>query len=277
MKSILVGTDFSNGSLIALDIAVDMCRRTGLNLKIVWVKKNKILASSEQLETTTHLAEDKLKSLCEKYQPQLTKSTIEWMILEGRVAEQIAELARKLESPMIVIGTNGASGFEKYVMGSTAVRIVMESPCPVLTIREGYDHTHGVHNIVVPIRTTPNSRQKVPHAIAAAKRTGAKIHNLGLLDTEQDRTALATYLKQVEEKLAKEGVEYVTTMVKYEDYADCVLNYADKVEAEMLVISTEQNRKISSFFLGTNAQQIVHRSQIPVLCIHPEDLGTISR
>lgn len=278
MKPIIVGTDFSKGSLVALEIAVDMCSRTGLDLKLVWVKKNRILASSEQSEITRHLAEDRLQSLCNQYQPQMPKSTIEWQVLEGgRVSECISDLARQLQSPMIVIGTNGASGFEKYLIGSTAVRIIQEAPCPVFTIRQGFDHTQGLHNIVVPIRTTANSRQKVPHAIAAAKRTGATIHILALYDTDMDKSSLRVYTKQVEERLEKEGVKFVADLRRYEDYGDCVLNYANEVKAEMLVISTEQNRPLSKIFLGTNAQQIVHRSQIPVLCIHPEDLGTVSR
>ena len=47
--------------------------------------------------------------------------------------------------------------------------------------------------------------------------------------------------------------------------------YCDDIKADLVVINTEQDRIISQIFLGTNAQQIVHRSQIPVLCIHPAD------
>ena len=49
------------------------------------------------------------------------------------------------------------------------------------------------------------------------------------------------------------------------------MNYCDDIKADLVVINTEQDRIISQIFLGTNAQQIVHRSQIPVLCIHPSD------
>ena len=58
---------------------------------------------------------------------------------------------------------------------------------------------------------------------------------------------------------------------KYSNYSDTVLDYATEIAADLVVINTEQDAIISQFFLGTNAQQIVHRSQLPVLCIHPED------
>ena len=57
----------------------------------------------------------------------------------------------------------------------------------------------------------------------------------------------------------------------YSNYCETVMHYADSIQADLVVINTEQDRVISQIFLGTNAQQIVHKSQIPVLCIHPED------
>ena len=59
-------------------------------------------------------------------------------------------------------------------------------------------------------------------------------------------------------------------------YSDTVLGYAEEVKADLVVINTEQDRIISQLFLGTNAQQIVNKSQIPVLCIHPEDYINVS-
>ena len=50
-----------------------------------------------------------------------------------------------------------------------------------------------------------------------------------------------------------------------------MLKYADEIKADLVIINTEQDKVISQFFLGTNAQQVVHKSQIPVLCIHPVD------
>ena len=76
--------------------------------------------------------------------------------------------------------------------------------------------------------------------------------------------------------LEKEGIPYKFEIRKYSSYCDTVLNYADDIQADLLVINTEQDRVISQIFLGTNAQQIVHRSQIPVLCIHPADYINVS-
>lgn len=277
MKSIIVGTDFSKGSYVALELATDIANKMECDIKIIWAKREKLLIDEEQQTIMTLLAEEKLKRLCEEYQPLMRNGTIRWEICKGKVAAVIAREARHANAPMIVIGTNGASGFEKYWMGSTAVRIVQEAPVPVLTIREGFNFHKQLERIVVPIRVNVNSRQKVPPAASMAKMFGAEVHILGLIDSPDQSAQLRAYIMQTAEFLGNEGVKYVSTVKKYKNYGDEVLNYAESVKADLVVINTEQDRIISQLFLGTNAQQIVHKSQLPVLCIHPADIFNFAK
>ncbi|MBP5677132.1 MAG: universal stress protein [Bacteroidales bacterium] len=271
MKSIIVGTDFSEGSFVALELAVDVANRMQTDILLVWVRREKKLFTGEQLEIMSNLAKDKLRALCDKYNPMMKHGKIHSQIVNGKVSSAIAEVAQRELSPMIVIGTNGASGFEKYFIGSQAARIVQDSPCPVLTMRQGYDFHKRLERIVVPIRVNANSRQKVPPAATMAKIFGSEVYILGLLDLKEEESALRTYIGQSIDYLEREKVPYKFEIRKYSTYSDTVLEYADAIKADLVIINTEQDRLISQFFLGTNAQQIVHKSQIPVLCIHPAD------
>lgn len=271
MKSIIVGTDFSEGSYAALELAVDVANRMQCDILLVWVRREKMLFTGEQLDILTNLAKDKLKALCDRYAPKMTAGRIHSRIINGKVSAAIAEVAKRELAPLIIIGTNGASGFEKYVIGSQAARIVQDSPCPVLTMRQGFDFHKRLERIVVPLRVNANSRQKVPPAASMAKIFGSEVHILGLLDLKEEESALRTYINQSTDFLEREGVPYHFEIRTYSTYSDTVLNYADEIKADLVIINTEQDRVISQLFLGTNAQQIVHKSQIPVLCIHPED------
>lgn len=272
MKPLIVGTDFSEGSYVALRYAVDVANHMQSDIILMWVRREKLLVDNEQLNIMTNLAEGKLKALCDEFQPKMKYGQIRWQTAKGKVAVAISTTALRELAPMIVIGTNGASGFEKYWMGSQAVRIVQDSPCPVLTVRQGYDFNEVVDHIVVPIRVNANSRQKVPPAATMAKMFDSEVHILGLLDLKEEEKALRIYVQQSIDYLEREGVKYSFEIRPYSNYCDTVLKYAEEVKADLLVINTEQDRILSQLFLGTNAQQIVHRSQIPVLCIHPEDL-----
>ena len=277
MKSIIVGTDFSKGSYVALEVAVDIANKMGTDIKLVWVRKEKKLVSNEQMDEAERLAEDKMQQLCDQHNTRMTAGKITWEIKRGHVATVISEEAKKYNAPMIVIGTNGASGFEKYMIGSTAVRIVQDAPCPTLTIREGFNFHKALENIVVPIRVNINSRQKVAPAAEIARIFGSTVHILGLIESAQDAYTLKLYLKQVETYFANTGIPYTTVGRRYENYSDTLLEYATSINADLVVINTEQDRLLARLFLGTNAQQIVNKSQIPVLSIHPEDIGSIAR
>ena len=271
MKPIIVGTDFSEGSYMALELAIDVANRFQSDIILIWARREKLLFNDEQLDIMTNLAQDKLQTLVDKYQPAMKFGKMRWQITNGKVAPALATTATRELASMIIIGTNGASGFEKYWMGSQAVRIVQDSPCPVLTVRQGYDFHKQLERIVVPIRINANSRQKVPPAASMAKIFDSEVRILGLLDMKEDESALSTYVQQSVDYLEKEGVRYQTEIHPYSNYCDTVMDYCDEIKADLVIINTEQDRIISQIFLGTNAQQIVHRSQIPVLCIHPSD------
>ena len=271
MKPIIVGTDFSEGSYMALELAIDVANRFQSDIILIWARREKLLFSDEQLDTMTNLAQDKLQMLCDKYQPAMKYGKMRWQITNGKVAPALATTATRELASMIIIGTNGASGFEKYWVGSQAVRIVQDSPCPVLIVRQGYDFHKKLERIVVPLRVNANSRQKVPPAASMAKIFDSEVHILALLDMKEEEGTLKAYVQQAIDYLEKEGVEYKVETREYSNYCDTVMNYCDDIKADLVVINTEQDRIISQIFLGTNAQQIVHRSQIPVLCIHPAD------
>lgn len=276
MKSIIVGTDFSNGSYEALDVAIDIANTIGVGVRILWVQKSNKTSFNEG--QTRRLAIDKLQQLCDKYNPVMKQgASVVWEVLQGKVENVIAEQAQKYQSPIVVIGTNGAEGREKYWGGSTAVRVMQKVPCPTLIIREGYKFRHTFDRIVVPVRIDADSRQKVPPAATIARVFNSCIHILGLTESVSETNTLKTYLKQVESYFDKEGITYSSIGRRYENYTDTVLQYCAEISADLVVINTQQDKLLARLFLGTNAQQMVHRSTVPVMCVHPEDVFTVAR
>ncbi len=63
------------------------------------------------------------------------KATVEFKVIEGRVAETLADFAGANEIDLIVIATHGRSGVSRWVRGSVADRILHFSSIPILMIR----------------------------------------------------------------------------------------------------------------------------------------------
>lgn len=58
-------------------------------------------------------------------------------VAEGNPAEHILEAARKFNVDAIAMSTHGRTGFSRLVMGSVALKVVAEAPCPVFLVPQG--------------------------------------------------------------------------------------------------------------------------------------------
>ena len=57
-------------------------------------------------------------------------------VSHGIPHETIVEYSEKVDIDLVVVGTHGRTGFDRYLLGSVTEKIVCTSPIPVLTVRE---------------------------------------------------------------------------------------------------------------------------------------------
>ena len=62
--------------------------------------------------------------------PDLTTS-----VVTGIPAEEILAKAEAVKASLIIMGTHGRRGFDHFIFGSTAEKVVKTASCPVLTVR----------------------------------------------------------------------------------------------------------------------------------------------
>lgn len=142
VERILFPTDFSEGAAHALRYAVDLAKTYNSKLHILHVIYDFTKATGSHIP---HISADELyKEMNEWAIKEIDKSCIEEIrglpdvektVLEGIPYEEIINFAEKEKTDIIVIGTYGRSGLERFIFGSTAERVVRRAPCPVLTVR----------------------------------------------------------------------------------------------------------------------------------------------
>lgn len=273
MENIIVGIDFSKGSECAIELSVDIANRMSLDLKMVYVSST----SQESGNSSEAEVQTKIEELVKKYQPCLTSTVMSYEITEGKVSQELARIAKQDEAVMVVVGTHGTSGYEKDWIGRNAYKTIEDTECPVLTIRENFDFNKELENIVLPIDSSMDTRQKVPFTIKMAKLFNSKIHILGLYSSESIMPMVDKYVDQVEKFVKSYNIEYTVEKTGSENITNSTLEYAEKMNADLIVIMTEQEKKLTNIVLGSYAQQMIHHSMIPVLTIHPEEINSTAR
>lgn len=277
MKTIISAVDFSDCSINALEHAVSIAKHSGSDLLMLWVNNpytTKTILSSDLSDDLVEEVEHQFTKLINKYSSELPESKIDYIIREGKVYREVVNQARESEAWLIVAGTHGSSGFEELWMGSNANRIVTAAPCPIITIRSGVEISRKLERIVMPMDNTMETRQKVPFTSELASAFDAEVHVLAIYTTsiEEIRDKVLIYAKQAAKYLKENGVRSQIVELEAENLSTVTIEYARKIDANLISIMTEQEKTAINLWLGPYAQQMVHHSPIPVLSIHPKEI-----
>jgi nucleotide-binding universal stress UspA family protein len=62
--------------------------------------------------------------------------SLETVVEEGHAADRIVETAARINNDLIIMGSYGMRGVDRAIMGSTAERVIMNAPCPLLIVRQ---------------------------------------------------------------------------------------------------------------------------------------------
>ena len=275
---ILVPIGFSDQSMIALGQAFNLAKikKSKIILLSVVEEPNKI--ESLFLDDKTHELQQKVneklvevgKDYAEKYNVE-----VDTMVAKGRVYQKIIDVAEMLSADLIVMGTNGTpKGVVKRVIGSNAERVVRLAHCPVITIK-GKNHKNGCENIILPLDLEKQTKEKVTLAIEYARYWNATIRVVSVLlrDKQDVKDKLVRNLNQVERFIQEVNLNCTAELLEGEKgkgLAESILDYEKKFESDLILIMTRQE-DIFSNKLGTDAREIIYRSEIPVMSIKPHE------
>lgn len=273
MKHIIVPVDFSPESLNGLELAIMLSHKFKAGIQMVYVQKKSNDYFKGFFEEEQKFAKSSFERIEKENKDRLARGThLTHFIKVGRVFQEVVNQAQAHNDSMIACSTHGGSGFEEFFIGSNAFRIISATDRPVMTIRE-HKCPDNISNIVLPIDTTIDTRQKVPVAVDFAKVFGAMIHVVGLSSTpvSEVQKKLKGYLKQVTEYLDEHKIKYRTESLMGENIADIIVAYAKGVKADMMCIMTEQGTTIGNLLMGNTAHQVLNKANCPVLSITPKE------
>ncbi len=271
-KVILVGIDFSDCSINALEHAIIIARHAKAGIELVWV--NHLDYSKEIFSVEPQNIEKEVISrfdaIIKKYRHHIHEEKIEFSIRKGKVYKEIKKIAEEKKAFLVIIGTHGSSGFEEFWIGSNANRMVTSCQQPVITIRGGVDVGTDLKKIVMPLDSTNITRQKLPMTALLAKYFDSEVHIIGMLTSSDEdiRYKVSRFVTQAEDYFTENAIKFKSTLIDTDNITVETIKYAKEINANMISIMTEQETTTANLLLGPYASQMVNHSPIPVLSIH---------
>ena len=135
-KRILVGTDGSKFSTLAVDKAIAFAKAYGGDLVVISV----VDVPAEFYAEAPKAAEDMIRK-AKEYTAEVKKKAeaqgvrAESYVGEAESWEAIVKLSKDQAADMIVMGSHGRTGLRRLLMGSVTEKVIGHASCPVLVVK----------------------------------------------------------------------------------------------------------------------------------------------
>jgi nucleotide-binding universal stress UspA family protein len=158
---------------------------------------------------------------------------------------------------LIILGSHGAKGLREYFLGSNAEKIIRTSPVPVLVVKGSPSGT--VKNIVFPnTLDTQHQTELIQRVKALQKFFGAHLH-IVYINTPDNFTSDKFTHERLEAFVRKFSFKDFTTSIYNHHYEDeGIIQFTEKVGAEMIAMGTHGHKGLSHFVTGSMAEDVTN-------------------
>lgn len=275
MKKIIVPIDFSEHSEYALKTAAKLAKKHHaevLALHMLEMSTVALNASDELLGQQAvffmKLAEKKFNDFLDK--AYLKDIHVTPIIKHFKVFSEVNDVAEKHDADIIIMGSHGSSGMEELFIGSNTERVVRNSKIPVLVVKNS-DVDINFDVVVLACDLTEEAVQPYLNTLKMFEEVASKIHlvhvnlpNDSFKSTFELEKMSADFLSKAKRSL--NGMEEIHLIADY-TVDEGVLNFADKYNADLIVIPTHGRKGLAHFFQGSVGEDLVNHANLPVLTL----------
>ena len=266
---ILVPTDFSTLSRVAAIYAVELAK--AMKAKVILLSVINIEATSSTLlnwrkleKVMIDLALEEADQLMKEIKKQVKGDyNFSFKYVQGYPVEAaIEKFAKANKIDLIVMGTKGASGLKKVLLGSNAAAVINHSSVPVLSV-PGDAVFRPVKNMVYASDIV-HLKDEVKLLVKYAKLFNAAVHVLHVVPN--------TFVKPIDEQSASADLVKVSgykkmnfVVIKSEQVAGGVEAFVAKSKPEMLIMFTHKVDIYEKLFGKSVTRQLAFHNKVPLL------------
>lgn len=289
IPSIVVGIDYSASCAKALRKAVHVgALREGSVVAVHVLNSSHVghwAGHKDDAYSQEVLIEQSRGRLSEFIQQEAAGAEIEQVVCLGRPADELGRIVKERDASVLIIAANDMN---KGHLGTTAASCLRLVPCDVLVVRNW--QSGNFKKIVVCTDCSPASEQVVEKSIEMARVHGAALeilhviyppeHDLWGEVLEDSGDDTVSYPERVRSKARKtldstlspfatqlEEVEHSTVIVESTVPSVEMACHIQDSGADLAVLGTRYHSKLTSIFVGTNAERLLHDVRVSVLAV----------
>jgi len=259
-KTIIVAWDFSNVADYAMQHAIRFAKIIGSKVSLLHIIDKDATEIESRIKIVVDDAEKKYG-----FRP-------DYILQEGSIFSAITDVANSLDALFVFMGTHGIKGMQK-ITGSWALKVIEGSKMPFIVVQRPPKDEH-FENIVFPIDYKKEDKQKVVWAVYLNKYFKSKIflyiQKSSDANLKKQIHSNSVFTKNV---LDKNKIEYIQVEDDgKKDFSDNVIEYADSINANAILITTSRKLDITDYMFGATEQKIIaNKKLISVITVFPKE------
>ena len=180
---IMCATDFTPRARAAAKVAVDLARLTAGSVELVQIvaaRSSDIRVLTVDVRVLEHETRQALKDKLAAESLALAKTggvPVSFCLGDGDVEVALREHAKAIAADLIVMGAHGRAAAARWLLGSTAERMVRSAECPVLIVPPGVEGLSpaGAERRPLQIMAALDGRRTSEGAVALARQLRARV------------------------------------------------------------------------------------------------------
>jgi nucleotide-binding universal stress UspA family protein len=288
IKQILCAIDLSESSDQVIDKAKQIVHITDAELTVMHTVEHhqlhflKCIFGKEDA-TDSQVALSELNAALEKTKSDLLADNINanTVIEQGAISEAIHSYSSKIKADLLIIGANGEHAFESLFLGSTALKILRNSPCPVLIAKNeapsnykrvliGVDFSQDVNATIAMVKGLAPDAEIVLAHFYEIPFEGKLNHYSDLNDqyVEKYRTDIRDEALKTMNAIADAAQldsATSTIVVVQGDAVDKLLFMANDYGCDLLVLGKHGTNVTEEWLLGSVTNEIINICEQDVL------------
>jgi nucleotide-binding universal stress UspA family protein len=204
--------------------------------------------------------------------------------MEVRTGDVYDEIKRSIDAArpdLIVMGTHGRRGVERWFMGSTTEKLLRHSPVPLVTISAPGDRPVAAtrfRRILVTTDFSDGTPDALAHAFSVAQENESEVTLLHVIhDVSADMSGkyrdslIEGVRKQLNEAVPAEAANWckITTRVATGVPYRIILRTLEDEKIDLLVMNIHGKGMLDRALLGSTAERVVRAARCPVMLIPP--------
>jgi nucleotide-binding universal stress UspA family protein len=304
IRRILCPTDFSEASRHALDHAAALARWYEASVHLLYVHPIVVvptygpgvpLLPGALLSPQDRQAVE--QNLLDWVQQEIgTGIQVECEVREGETANEIVQTVSERAADLVVLGTHGRAGLERFAMGSVAEKVLRKATCPVMTVPPRVGDVVPVpsslfRRVLCAIDFSDSSMRALEYAVSLAQEAGGQLtlmhvvellpEDVGLESSWATQRTVADYvaaartagqarLEAAVPDAARQYCEVETVLGSGKPYRE-ILREAAARQSDLLVLGVHGRNPLDLLVFGSTAQQVVRRADCPVLTVRTNE------